>query len=251
MEDLNKMKVTELKQALKDRSLPSSGTKPELVKRLEEALGGDAVESSNEAGSVDDSLQEIEDEILNEDTDTDVPAPTKPAEAEIVPHKKIETIMAPKDDGDSAKSDVAKEADSGNIAKPEAVSKLSEEERKKLRAEKYGIVSPEDQKSKRAERFGLPMTGTTNTSAKISSTGTEVDLDKLKKRAERFGEVVSTSLSKVDVDEKMRKRAARFGECMTTDTTTTSSSGGSKVSVTDSDLEAKKKKRAERFAEAT
>jgi len=250
MEDLNKMKVTELKQALKDRNLPSSGTKPELVKRLEEALG-DAVESSNDAGSVDDSLQEIEDEILNEDTDTDVPVPTKPAEAEIVPPKKIEAIVAPKDGGDSEKSDVAKEDGSEKNVKPEAVAKLSEEERKKIRAEKFGIVSAEDQKTKRAERFGLPITGTTNTSAKISMTGTEVDLDKLKKRAERFGTVVSTSLSKVDLDEKKRKRAARFGE-ITTETTTTGSPAGSKVSsVTDSDLEAKKKKRAERFAVAT
>ncbi|WAQ93682.1 hypothetical protein MAR_006153 [Mya arenaria] len=48
-----------------------------------------------------------------------------------------------------------------------------------------------------------------------SLTPAEADVDVLKKRAERFGQVLSSSLSKVDEDERIRKRKERFGEITT------------------------------------
>ena len=38
------------------------------------------------------------------------------------------------------------------------------------------------------------------------------DVDKLKERAKRFGQVLSSSLSKVDEDERIKKRKERFGD---------------------------------------
>ena len=40
----------------------------------------------------------------------------------------------------------------------------------------------------------------------------QADTEALKKRAERFGQVLSPALSKVDEAEKIRKRKERFGD---------------------------------------
>jgi len=227
MDDLNKMKVTELKQALKDRGLPSSGTKPELVKRLGEALGA-TVESSNDA-----SLEGIdEDEILNEDP----PAPSQPVVTpKVAPASNVEAPANPvtaQTNGDASKP-------TDHIAKPAEASKMSDAERLKLRAEKFGVVSAEAKKEMRAQRFGLPST-TSSAAAKLGSAAVAVDMDKLKKRAERFGTVVSSSLSKADEDERKRKRAERFGS---------SGDGKSSISIVSTDdAEAKKRKRQKDLA---
>ncbi|XP_005110485.1 SAP domain-containing ribonucleoprotein [Aplysia californica] len=249
MEDLSKMKVAELKQALKDRGLPTSGTKPDLVKRLGEALGT-SVDSSADAG-LDDSLQGI-DEILNEDASPPFPkkssiaepAPSQPSEPVKVETPSTEENVAPASNGVSEKSDEPKPAAGSDekIAKPVEVSKLSHEERLKMRAEKYGVVSTEAKKELRAQRFGLPSSG-----GALSGLGTgqqNVDVDKLKKRAERFGTVVSKSLTKVEEDERKRKRAERFGA---SDAISTNVSSG----LSSEEVEAKKKKRAERFGLTT
>ncbi|EQB77794.1 SAP domain-containing ribonucleoprotein-like isoform 2 [Camelus ferus] len=65
---------------------------------------------------------------------------------------------------------------------------------------------------------------------------TEVNLDKLKERAQRFGLNVSSISRKSEDDEKLKKRKERFG-------IVTSSAGTG----TTEDTEAKKRKRAERF----
>lgn len=41
------------------------------------------------------------------------------------------------------------------------------------------------------------------------------DVERLKKRAERFGTVVSTQLTKIEKDEKLEQRKARFGASTT------------------------------------
>ncbi|MCJ8744457.1 hypothetical protein PDJAM_G00118960 [Pangasius djambal] len=63
----------------------------------------------------------------------------------------------------------------------------------------------------------------------------DVDVEVLKKRAERFGMNVSSVSKKVEEDEKLKKRKERFG------IVTNAASVGA------DDSEAKKRKRAERF----
>ncbi|KAK2514509.1 hypothetical protein Q9966_015747 [Columba livia] len=64
----------------------------------------------------------------------------------------------------------------------------------------------------------------------------EVNMDKLKERAQRFGLNVSSLSKKSEEDEKLKKRKERFG-------IVTSSAGAAAAE----DTEAKKRKRAERF----
>lgn len=237
MDDISKMKVAELKQALKDRSLPTSGSKAELVKRLAEAMG-DTVEV-DQVGSSDEPVLEDkidEDELLNEDS-------TKPPTITTItsPSEDATSTVPSTDDKDSSLSEDPKADESSNIAKPDEVAKLTTAERLKKRAEKFGIVSQEVKKAQRAERFGLPVSGSTTSSVSKIGDGGEIDMDKLKKRAERFGTVISNTLSKVDEDERKRKRAERFGASNTT----------SVNSISSDDVEAKKKKRAERFGIST
>ncbi|KAL8567738.1 hypothetical protein ACOMHN_009046 [Nucella lapillus] len=139
--------------------------------------------------------------------------------------------------------------DSEEIKKVLPPKDLSETDKLKARAEKFGAVSETAKKEKRAERFGIQASSAVTTGSIGTSDTDAAHVEKLKKRAERFGEVVSDKLKKVYEDEKKRKRLERFG------TTAASSTEVKKVELnsTDSDLEAahveKLKKRAERFGE--
>ncbi|RUS87797.1 hypothetical protein EGW08_004462 [Elysia chlorotica] len=256
MEDLKKMKVTELKQALKDRGLPISGTKPELIKRLCSALGTEVDQGEEDIDDDDDDV--LEDDILNDDAPVPAPAkaPAQQAAAKPTPAVAVKAAITKPVTAPDQTKQLTERKETNNIAptdttvtsKPVQVDKLTAEERLKMRAEKFGAVSLDVKKQLRAERFGLD---TGNKTSSLSSPASKTpmsaeEVERLKKRAERFGAVTSKSLSKADQDERKRKRAERFGISNTSTVKTTVS-----VNSTDSDLEAKKKKRAERFGKAT
>ncbi|KAL8611938.1 hypothetical protein ACOMHN_034067 [Nucella lapillus] len=247
VEDLKKMKVNDLKKELKDRGLPVSGTKDVLMERLNAAQSGAPIPAEESTAPVPapaddpDSVEKSIDQLVG---DT---APAKPVEEA----PKAEAAVVP------AKENIPKE-DSEKIKKVLPPKDLSETDKLKARAEKFGAVSETAKKEKRAERFGIQASSAVTTGS-IGTSDTDVaDVGKLKKRAERFGEVVSNSLRKAYEDERKRKRLERFG------TTAASSTEvkNVKLNSTDSDLEklkaraekfgavsetAKKEKRAERF----
>ncbi|XP_060593402.1 SAP domain-containing ribonucleoprotein-like isoform X2 [Ruditapes philippinarum] len=222
-EDFGKMKVADLKKALKERGLPLTGTKSELLERLKSAV------QSEEAAT--DTTAALEDSILDDSVDLSVPKPApKPAVVDKEAEPVVKKITSPQKTDDEAES------------KPKLVStQLSAEERMKQRAERFGVVNEDLKKQIRAERFG-----TSSPSSKLSTAGAGADTDALKKRAERFGQVLSPALSKVDEAEKIRKRKERFG-----DVTSATNNGPNKpklVKITMSSAEEEqKKKRAERF----
>lgn len=117
------------------------------------------------------------------------------------------------------------------------LSELSAKERLELRMKKFGTpLSSDAKKIARAERFGTPASTTTS----ASSNGAPASIDVLKKRAERFGGSVSTTMTKIENQEKLKKRQERFG----------ASTVAGKISVSPtakSEYEAKAQQRLERF----
>ncbi|OAF66434.1 Nuclear protein Hcc-1 [Intoshia linei] len=75
---------------------------------------------------------------------------------------------------------------------------ITETERIKKRCERFNFISDSERKRMRLERFG----GTNNVA---------VNIDLLKKRAERFGVVTSPVLIKEIDEEKLKKRREKYG----------------------------------------
>jgi len=182
--DLHSMKVVELKAELKQRKLPVSGTKAELIDRLEKYMteheGVEAVD---------------EDEL-----DKPVGKVEKPKE--VVAEKKADSPKAP------AGLSLAEEDE--EPAKPEKTK--SDEDKKQSRSARFGSIDASSDLAlqKRAERFG---TGNTNDNKKIQN-NISADTDTLKKRADRFGiatDQATKSITKSEVDDKKKSRAERFG----------------------------------------
>ncbi|XP_069969498.1 SAP domain-containing ribonucleoprotein isoform X3 [Penaeus vannamei] len=120
------------------------------------------------------------------------------------------------------------------------------------RAERFGIpLNEEARKQARAERFAGNSTTTTvnKKPAKLSMETGGTDIEKLKARAKRFGEVTSKSLTKVTCNvselEKMKQRQERFAA----GGTETKTAGTEKVAITSPDDA--KAARAARFASTT
>ncbi|XP_045113469.1 SAP domain-containing ribonucleoprotein-like [Portunus trituberculatus] len=152
---------------------------------------------------------------------------------------------------------------------------MTDEARKEARKARFGLaangaaeaskgvsLSDEEKRIARAARFGLNTTNTTTTNTttaaatatnKLSMEGQKVEIDRLMKRAERFGEVTSPALLKASEEEKKKARMKRFGEAEGEAKSAGEDDSVAKRKarfglVTASDEEEKKRKRAERFA---
>ena len=104
---------------------------------------------------------------------------------------------------------------------------MSDAERLKLRAEKYGVNTSKgaiSSKDARAARFGVASSkGAASDKKTPAGKGgaaavsapknvSAEDLEKMKQRSLRFGATVSSTLSTVDSVDKILKRKERFGE---------------------------------------
>lgn len=129
------------------------------------------------------------------------------------------------------------------------ISVLTPQDRLELRAKKFGNSSTtstlsssaiDEKKEARAARFGLvsssDTTAATTKPTQITA-APSASLDILKKRAERFGSAISSTLKTTEQEEKLLKRQERFG---TTSVITINSK-------TDVDYAEKARLRAERF----
>lgn len=201
--DFASMTVAELKDALKAKGLTTTGKKSDLVERLQLALEPQ-----------DDDLLEDANVLLGEDDDEIPLAATikKPVEKSVVEKPKPAKITSPiKFDESKPKGGAEETADNDNAEnKTEKKDGTADAERAAARAAKFGtsISAPPDvasdaKKQSRAERFGIK-------GGKIGDVPT-VDLETLKKRAERFGQSSATAMKKAEMDEKIRKRQERFG----------------------------------------
>lgn len=276
---ISKMKVADLKKELKARGLPVTGNKNELVERLQEALEADG---NVPLGTVDGEDEEFdEEEILGgDDMDTvDIGKLTPQEEAAALgvnisvrdvstmleqPEKKKISLKRSEPPVPTAPTTPPPTEASKENTSPESQSegqedgvpskkliRLSSTENKtqiEARAERFGIpLNEEARKQARAERFAGNSTTTAvnKKPAKLSMETGGTDIEKLKARAKRFGEVTSKSLTKVSELEKMKQRQERFAA----GGTETKTAGTEKVAITSPDDA--KAARAARFASTT
>lgn len=143
-------------------------------------------------------------------------------------------------------------SESSSIGATKKLTALTLDDRLKLRAQKFGLETTSS----------ISSTVKSNKSSIISSSlniSDEKQVELLKKRAERFGCVVSTKMAKLEEQERLLKRKQRFGGGSTVleeDSTKISNGANSSVSSstkTDSPAkwDEKAKKRLERFSETT
>ena len=194
------MKNAELKDLLKERDLPTSGKKAELVARLEEHDAAVAAATAGETSSP--------------------PPPAASAE-------ETETTSAP------PPSSSAEDVVAGEVALATGEVDPMSLEARKARAERFGskvIYSKEEKalirlreleeieakRKARAERFGLdykPLPETLKARKNKPTLGPKPVLDPAaaRARAERFGTALPPALAAKEEAEKIRKRQERFG----------------------------------------
>ncbi|KAM6982169.1 SAP domain-containing ribonucleoprotein [Tautogolabrus adspersus] len=203
--ELQKLKLAELRQECEARGLDTKGNKGELIARLQAYL-----EEHEEDVDVDD--------VLAEDTED---------------FTKVESANNVKviKDSEESESEPPEEKKVVKITPPSTAT-----ERLQQRAERFNLpATAESKKAIRAARFGSSDASTPSSVPAANSKAAPVNVDQLKKRAERFGMNVSSVSQKIEDDEKLKKRKERFGAA------TTPAAAGAP------DVEAKKLKRAERF----
>ncbi|NXV55076.1 SARNP protein, partial [Molothrus ater] len=171
--------LAELKQECLARGLEAKGNKQDLIHRLQAYLEEHAEEEPNE------------EDVLGEEIEEEEPkAPEPPVKVEEAPVKSPD--FSP-----------------GNSQNFLFIFPISQ--RMQKRAERFNVpVSLESKKAARAARFGLatiPTKGIPNPKFPFS----QINLEKLKERAQRFGLNVSSLSKKSEEDEKLKKRKERFG----------------------------------------
>ncbi|KAF7390179.1 hypothetical protein HZH68_012036 [Vespula germanica] len=221
--ELSKMKVANLKVELKQRGLPTTGNKNELVERLQLAIHGDS------ALSLDETAEEIldEDAVLGDEEIEELSS--KPDSQEINEKRKLSVesnvgntkkiVLNRKPVIEDIKMDEVEkhnnDTKSSESASPEKkiikLSELGTKERLEMRAKKFGLpLSEAAKKEARSARFSV--NNQNNKSAASVKTPVHTTYEVLKKRAERFGMSVSSVMDKAELEARIEKRKARFGE---------------------------------------
>ncbi|XP_071542580.1 SAP domain-containing ribonucleoprotein isoform X1 [Panulirus ornatus] len=241
---LSKMKVADLKKELKARGLSVTGNKNELVERLQEALdsdgnvplgtvegddedfdeeeilGGDDMDAAElgkltpqeEEAALVGTIRVRDESSLLEQTEkkkislkrSEPPLPAAPAAAE----------PAAENNPPAVQEEEKEEEDSASAKKIIKLDTATEKPGIEARAERFGIpMTEEARKQARAARFEQTTNGAKiiRKPAKLSMETGGTDVEKLKARAERFGEVTSKSLAKLSELEKLKSRQERFG----------------------------------------
>jgi len=204
MSDFASMKVADLKSELKAKGLPVTGNKQELVERLQQAESASLLDDDLDQDEQisDEAIKAAEEELKKQTTDG--ASPTKKLKTSDDKENKIADTVSPAKITVDATDKEEKEDSKNGMSQEEAILK---------RKERFGGFQSDDaKKTARAQRFGGVVSDTESgkKSTKIGE-APPVDIDILKKRAERFGATVSPHVKEAEVSEAIKKRQERFG----------------------------------------
>lgn len=230
--DLSKMTVVQLREQLRSRGLPTDGTKAGLIERLKGSYAAEDTILNSDASASKDSLEEAvlegainEDDILGPDTsikkkdDLSVTKASTPAiltiadQAAAVNGKSqavINSLERAQRFGLPLSDEQLKQKRSERFGMQSSSSAQIDEilaEKKRRRAERFGVVS-ETEKMKeildrRAKRFGIDNKSNVLTAGKVEKAPFEI----LERRRKRFG----LWSEEAELEMKKQRRAERFG----------------------------------------
>ncbi|CAH0596310.1 unnamed protein product [Chrysodeixis includens] len=159
--------------------------------------------------------------ITSTDTSKDKSDDSKTTDSKEIAAKKIvlnrAIITAPSKTTEEKEDAAPSETNTTASNKVRITADLDTKTKLELRAKRFGLpvkVSEGDRKEARKQRFGQNAAAKSSTaiSAISSDTGTLTEnMEKLKKRAERFGQSVSKIMSDIENKERLEKRKAKFG----------------------------------------
>ncbi|KAJ7239050.1 hypothetical protein O6H91_05G108400 [Diphasiastrum complanatum] len=253
-----KMKVQELREVLASKGLETLGLKSSLIERLENSAKSDETKPVAEGTAR--PLEEIEVKVEGELSQklSNLQDMIKPIE-ELASSGSSEKLPVAEQLIATETNGIVKQIEERMTLTPASVLALqeingmdaappSETQKKKRRAERFGVefqMSEQEKRRLRATRFGAASSKfekgyqlTWAHSNKLSPTSKEIEAEKRKARAARFGTSESSPRSPSDEAAKRKARLARFG-----------SSSGAKTDL--SSEEEKKKARAARFGSGT
>lgn len=188
VDDVSKMKVADLKKELKALGLSDEGKKNELQERLEEALAAD------------DEVEETEEE-----------SPKKAAKRKSVEFTGSDDVVEPEEQTSSKYESITAPAEKDETKGVKTAQELSDEAKIAARVARWGLVEPPAKKQKES---ASETKENKNKKEKVDKRGPkikmaveEVDLEKLKSRAARFGDACPKDLTEL---EKKVARAEKF-----------------------------------------
>ena len=236
--DCRSLKVVELRAALKAKRMSVSGNKPELIRRLQSSLERDA-SVNDEAIRMSAILNEEEEEVKGTAASAEESSPALDTSdtTSVSPIKSVSKLedmdMETMEDmkvtetrtfNVVSKIDVIKDIEGTEDTEETELTTDPETEKNttcispvsKIVSKMKNMEVDLDKIKARAERFGVVLSEETKKAARAAKFGTgtaalSADLDTLRRRAERFGTSTSSSLRKMEVNEAIRRRQERFG----------------------------------------
>jgi len=210
--DYTKMKVAELKDALKAKDLPTSGSKADLIQRLQTSEEGEDDLLDQDDSMTEEAIKQAEQELTEA-------TKTTPEKLKRVP---ISSPTKPEDTQGDPLTPKGKENEPAKVVKitpePEKSKSITDDDDQakiKSRAERFGgFQSEEARKAARLAKYGEMLskgpTPVVAAGGNVVASSPE-ELERLKKRAGRFGTSTSTVLKTAEVSEAIKRRQERFG----------------------------------------